>query len=94
MDGDSDEDEGENGGLKVKPDEVVRVVKKFIVDREDQRRDDTAMQLQAATMAEKAAAAQRQRRRKEERQFWSRIANVVPPKTHRAWSALEKMQVK
>ena len=94
VDGDSDDDEGENGGLKVKPDEVVRVVKKFIVDREDQRRDDPAMQLQAATMAEKAAAAQRQRRRKEERQFWSRIANVVPPKTHRAWSALEKMQVK
>ena len=94
VDGDSDDDEGENGGLKVKPDEVVRVVKKFIVDREDQRRDDPAMQLQAATMAEKAAAAQRQRRRKEERQFWSRVANVVPPKTHRAWSALEKMQMK
>ena len=88
------DDEGENGGLKVKAEEVVKVVKKFIVDREDQRRDDPAMQLQAATMAEKAAAAQRQRRRKEERQFWSRVANVVPPKTYRVWKALENMQTK
>eukprot|EP00943_MAST-04B_sp_MAST-4B-sp1_P007427 g7427.t1 len=92
-DADSD-DEGENGGLKVGADEVVKVVKKFIVDREDQRRDDPAMQLQAATMAEKAAAAQRKRRRKEERQFWSRVANVVPPKTSRVWNALGKMQIK
>ncbi len=92
-DADSD-DEGENGGLKVSADEVVKVVKKFIVDREDQRRDDPAMQLQAATMAEKAAAAQRKRRRKEERQFWSRVANVVPPKTSRVWNALGNMQVK
>ena len=88
------DDESDNALLKVQPEEVVRIVKKYVVDREDERRDDPAMQLQAATMAEKVAAAQRARRRKEERQFWSRIANIVPPKTNRVWGALSKMQLK
>jgi dynein regulatory complex protein 1 len=93
-DNDGSDDEGTGNELKVKPDDVVRVVKQYVLDREDERRDDPAMQLQAATMAEKAAAAQRARRRKEERQFWSRIANIVPPKTKRVWGAAAKMQVK
>ena len=49
--------------LKVKAEEVVKVVKKFIVDREDQRRDDPAMQLQAATIIRSIAQRQQRRRR-------------------------------
>ena len=64
------------------------------MDRAEKQSDDGAMQVQAASMAEKAAAAQRAKKRKEERQFWQRVANVVPPKTVRVWNALSKAMEK
>jgi dynein regulatry complex protein 1 len=101
-DEDSDaEDNGSNDPLralrqtcKVNSGNVVATVRKFVADRAEKQSDDGAMQVQAASMAEKAAAAQRAKRRKEERQFWQRVANVVPPKTVRVWNALSKAMEK
>jgi dynein regulatory complex protein 1 len=104
---DEDEDsDAEDGGdskdplaalrrtCKVKDGNVVATVRKFVADRAEKQSDDGAMQVQAASMAEKAAAAQRAKRRKEERQFWQKVANVVPPKTIRVWNALSKAMEK
>jgi len=48
----------------------------------------------AATAMEQAAhdaeEARRERNRREEREFWERMANVIPDKTYRVWGALEK----
>ena len=80
--------------MKVRAGEVVNTVRKFVADRAEKQSDDGAMQVQAASMAEKAAAAQRAKKRKEEKQFWQRVANVVPPKTIRVWNALSKAMEK
>lgn len=101
-DEDSDaEDNGEADPLaalkktcQVKSGNVVATVRTFVADRAEKQSDDGAMQVQAASMAEKAAATQRAKRRKEERQFWQRVANVVPPKTIRVWNALSKAMEK
>ena len=80
--------------VRVRSGDVVKTVRRFVADRAEKQSDDGAMQVQAASMAEKAAAAQRAKKRKEERQFWQRVANVVPPKTVRVWNALSKAMEK
>ena len=102
-DEDSD-DEGASGGkdplqairskLKVSSGNVVKTVRRFVADRAEKQSDEGALQMQAASMAEKTASAQRAKKRREEKQFWQRVANVVPPKTIRVWNALSKAMEK
>jgi len=83
--------------LCIKPDNVIGVIKQFVHDRSD-RSDDGEVRLgkkvSAATAMEQAAhdaeEARRERNRREEREFWERMANVIPDKTYRVWGALEK----
>lgn len=86
--------------LCIKPDNVISVIKQFIQDRSDRSdRSDSDLRsggkkVSAATAMEQAAhdaeEARRERNRREEREFWERMANVIPDKTYRVWGALEK----
>jgi len=83
--------------LCIKPDNVISVIKQFVQDRSDRTDSDVRLggkKVSAATAMEQAAhdaeEARRERNRREEREFWERMANVIPDKTYRVWGALEK----
>jgi dynein regulatory complex protein 1 len=83
--------------LCIQPDNVVQVIKQFVEDRSDRADSDShshGKKVSAATAMEQAAhdaeEARRERNRREEREFWERMANVIPEKTYRVWGALEK----
>lgn len=83
--------------LCIKSDNVIQVIKQFVEDRSDRADGDNrslGKKVSAATAMEQAAhdaeEARRERNRREEREFWERMANVIPDKTYRVWGALEK----
>ena len=92
-------------GLKIKPDEVVRAVRAFVADRNAaDGSDDAAVAASKSTRRNKredradeeqrASDARRERDRLEEIEYWGRLADVVPDRTVRVWTALEQALVK
>ncbi|GBG27956.1 Dynein regulatory complex protein 1 [Hondaea fermentalgiana] len=82
-------------GLKVKQDDVVKVARAFIEQRNRENeaglgpvkrktKRETTMQAE-----QEASEARRERDRLEEIEYWSRLANLVPDRTVRVWEALE-----
>ena len=79
-------------GLRVQADEVVRVIKQYVEDVEQEKRDAGAAPAAAEEMSQ--AALVRERTRRDEKQFWKNMSRVVPERTFRVWAALEGGLVK
>ena len=89
-------------GLKVKPDDVVKVIKQFVSERNRDGDEQVAAAAAAAASAkrkkrenrideeQRASDARRERDRKEEIEYWARLADVVPDRTIRVWESLEQ----
>jgi len=85
-------------GLVVKPNDVVKVIKKFVEDRDPDKGTHevklTGKKVSGATAmaaaAKEAEAARQEKDRREEKDYWDRMGRVLPEKTERVWSALEK----
>jgi len=85
-------------GLVVKPNDVVKVIKKFVEDRDPDKGTHevklTGKKVSGATAmaaaAKDAEAARQEKDRREEKDYWDRMGRVLPEKTERVWSALEK----
>ena len=68
--------------LRVKPEQVVRVISKFIKDREEMRHLTSAAVGVASAKAEadEKTAARLESRNEEEQDYWRRMVQVVPEK--------------
>eukprot|EP01062_Namystynia_karyoxenos_P062962 TRINITY_DN5580_c0_g2_i1.p1 TRINITY_DN5580_c0_g2~~TRINITY_DN5580_c0_g2_i1.p1 ORF type:complete len:683 (+),score=361.28 TRINITY_DN5580_c0_g2_i1:95-2143(+) len=66
--------------------DCVKALQAFMEQQNRNASLATSRQHQQASVEEK----NRQRRRREEREFWVRMANVVPESHYRIWTALEK----
>eukprot|EP00753_Platysulcus_tardus_P020396 PLAT8022.1.p1 GENE.PLAT8022.1~~PLAT8022.1.p1 ORF type:complete len:735 (+),score=402.47 PLAT8022.1:42-2207(+) len=74
-------------GLKVAPDDVVPVIRKYMEDREELKRSEGRGRKRAVMDA--TLDARMELARREDRDFWERMATVVPDRTIRVWTALE-----
>ena len=66
---------------------MVRVIKQYVEDVEQEKRDAGAAPAAAEEMSQ--AALVRERTRRDEKQFWKNMSRVVPERTFRVWAALE-----
>ncbi len=83
-----------NLGLRVRPDDVVRVIKRFVDQRDATRRTElesrSAKRAVNAADGAESADARRERGRREEREFWERLAGALSPADYRMWGSLER----
>ena len=81
--------------IRVRPEQVVRVISKFIQDREDMRRlagaaGGGASAASVKAEADEKAAERLESKNEEEQNYWNRMVQVVPDKQIRVWESLEK----
>merc|ERR1711939_1212641 len=74
-------------------DEVLKLLKEFIVEKENLRIADVAPDKKKKTRTQQVGseseADRKARRRREERKFWERMGHVVPDMNFRVWKALD-----
>merc|ERR1712054_635718 len=79
--------------LMVDADDVLQMLKEFIVEKENLRIADVAPDKKKKntkqTVGSESEADRKARRRREERKFWERMGHVVPDMNFRVWKALE-----
>merc|ERR1711988_1975522 len=79
--------------LMVDADDVLQLLKDFIVEKENLRIADVAPDKKKKTRSQQVGseseAERKARRRREERKFWERMAHVVPDMSFRVWKAMD-----
>jgi dynein regulatory complex protein 1 len=74
-------------------DDVLKLLKDFIVEKENLRIADVAPDKKKKTRTQQVGseseADRKARRRREERKFWERMGHVVPDMNFRVWKALD-----
>merc|ERR1719169_313199 len=80
--------------LMVDADDVLKLLKDFITEKENLRIADVAPDKKKKTRAgqqlgSESEADRKARRRREERKFWERMGHVIPDMNFRVWKALE-----
>merc|ERR1711985_209568 len=73
-------------------DEVLKLLKEFIVEKENLRIADVAPEKKkkrTAAVGSESEADRKARRRREERKFWERMGHVIPDMNFRVWRALD-----
>merc|ERR1712118_346589 len=74
-------------------DDVLKLLKDFIVEKENLRIADVAPDKKKnqrnSTVGSESEADRKARRRREERKFWERMGHVVPDMNFRVWKALD-----
>jgi dynein regulatory complex protein 1 len=87
--GQDDDDET----LVVDPDDVLKILKTFMQEKENQRIADVQPEKKKkqkkTTVGSESEAERKARRRREERKFWERMGHVVPEMNFRVWKALD-----
>mmetsp|Transcript_28105 Transcript_28105/g.72718 ORF Transcript_28105/g.72718 Transcript_28105/m.72718 type:complete len:672 (-) Transcript_28105:163-2178(-) len=87
--GQDDDDET----LMVDPDDVLKILKSFMQEKENQRIADVQPEKKKkqkkTTVGSESEAERKARRRREERKFWERMGHVVPEMNVRVWKALD-----
>jgi len=88
-------------GLLVKPDQVVRTIRRFVDDRNAEAGEDVSQKQTKRKKRDdqldeeqRASDARREQDRREEIKYWERLANIVPDSTVRTWEALEQALTK
>merc|ERR1712185_406755 len=79
--------------LYVDADDVLKLLKDFIVEKENLRIADVApdkkKKNRTQQVGSESEADRKARRRREERKFWERMGHVVPDMNFRVWKALD-----
>merc|ERR1719238_505455 len=80
--------------LYVDADDVLKLLKDFIQEKENLRIQDVAPDKKKKTpakqqMGSESEADRKARRRREERKFWERMGHVIPDMNFRVWKALD-----
>merc|ERR1719169_302400 len=79
--------------LMVDADDVLKLLKDFIVEKENLRIADVApdkkKKNRTQQVGSESEADRKARRRREERKFWERMGHVVPDMNFRVWKALD-----
>merc|ERR1719161_2361689 len=74
-------------------DDVLKLLKDFIVEKENQAFQDVAPDKKKKTrtrqVGSESEADRKARRRREERKFWERMGHVIPDMNFRVWKALD-----
>merc|ERR1712050_231819 len=79
--------------LMVDADDVLQMLKDFIVEKENLRMSDVVPDKKKKTrtqqLGSEGEADRKARRRREERKFWERMGHVIPDMNFRVWRALD-----
>merc|ERR1711959_167506 len=79
--------------LYIDADDVLKLLKDFIVEKENLRIADVApdkkKKSRTQQVGSESEADRKARRRREERKFWERMGHVVPDMNFRVWKALD-----
>merc|ERR1719169_148603 len=79
--------------LMVDADDVLKLLKDFIVEKENLRIADVApdkkKKNRTQQVGSESEADRKARRRREERKFWERMGHVIPDMNFRVWKALD-----
>merc|ERR1712151_797631 len=79
--------------LMVDADDVLQLLKDFILEKENLRIADVApdkkKKARTQQLGSESEADRKARRRREERKFWERMGHVIPVMNFRVWQALE-----
>merc|ERR1712046_421646 len=86
---------GDDETLYADADEVLKLLKEFIVEKENLRIADVApdkkKKQRTAAVGSESEADRKARRRREERKFWERMGHVIPDMNFRVWRALDDL---